>query len=349
MTGTGVRRAVLNFRDVRPVWAIPEGAVAAVRTAFGTGWEVVCVDAPADGRGDGGAAAPEVVEAVCGAEVYLGFGLPREVLRAALSGPDARLRWAHTGTAGVGSLLHPELAEHGVTLTNSAGTMGPPMAESALAMMLHFARGLDVAVRAQADGRWSADAWAAGAPARELSGATLVVVALGGVGRELAVRARALGMRVLAVRRSGTDGPEGVEVHAGEGALGQVLPHADYLALTLPGTVETRGLIGAAELAALPAGAVVVNVGRGEVLDEGALVQALRSGRLRGAGLDVFATEPLPASSPLWELPNVLLTPHVSATSQRFWERETRLIVENVGRYLGGEALVNEVELARGY
>jgi len=344
-----LRRAVLNFRDVRPVWAIPDRAVAAIRAAFGAGWEVVCVDAPADGRGDGGAAAPEVVEAMRGAEVYLGFGLPREVLRAALEGPAATLRWAHTGTAGVGSLLHPELAEHGVTLTNSAGTMGPPMAESALAMMLHFARGLDVAVRAQAERRWAADDWAACAPARELGGATLAMVGLGGVGRELAVRARALGMRVLAVRRSGTEGPEGVEVRAGEGALGQVLPHADYLALTLPGTAETRGLIGAAELAALPAGAVVVNVGRGEVLDEDALVDALRSGHLRGAGLDVFATEPLPADSPLWTLPNVLITPHVSATSQRFWERESALIVENVGRYLRGETLVNQVIVARGY
>ena len=342
-------RAVLNFRDTRPVWAIPPDAVAAIRAAFGDGWEVVAVDAPADGRGDGGAAAPEVLRAVRGAEAYLGMGLPREVLRAAVDGPQARLRWAHTGTAGVGSLLHPELAEHGVRLTNSAGTMGPPMAETALAMLLHFARGLDVAVRAQAERRWAAADFAAGAPVRELAGATVAILGLGGVGRELAVRARALGMRVLATRRRGTDGPEGVEVHAGPQALGAVLPRADYLVVTLPGTAETRGLVDGAALARLPRGAVVVNVGRGEVVDHEALVAALRSGHLRGAGLDVFATEPLPAASPLWSLANVLLTPHVSATSHRFWERATALIVENVGRYLRGEELLNQVDTTRGY
>jgi len=154
---------------------------------------------------------------------------------------------------------------------------------------------------------------------------------------------------VLATRRSATDGPAGVEVLAGEGALERLLPECDYLVCTAPLTDATRGMVGARELALLPRRAVVVNVSRGGVLDEDALAAALAAGRLRGAGLDVFAREPLAPASPLWGLPNTLLTPHVSGASHRFWRRETDLIVENLRRYLAGEPLLNTVDKQAGY
>jgi phosphoglycerate dehydrogenase-like enzyme len=237
-----------------------------------------------------------------------------------------------------------------VVLTNSAGVHAEPMADTVLAMALHFVRGLDFAVRAQAERRWwKAPYEAADTPVRELAECTMGIVGLGGIGAAVARRAVALGMRVVASRRRGSEGPPGVEVFSGAGALERVLERSDVLVLTVPLTEETRGMIGARELARLPPGATVVNVGRGGVLDESALMEALRGGRLRGAALDVFEREPLPAESPLWGLANVLIIPHVSPTSHRFWRRQTDLIVENIQRYLAGRPLRNAVDKRAGY
>jgi phosphoglycerate dehydrogenase-like enzyme len=347
------RRMVLNCREHRPMWSIPDASVEAIRGALPRGWELDVVEEPVDGRGDGGAdsaGSRAALRAVQGAEVYVGFGVPQPLFRAATEGPGARLRWAHTAAAGVGGSLHAALRASRVVLTNGAGIYAEPIADTVLAMMLHFARGLDFAVRAQAARRWWKEPWeGADSPVRELADCTLGIVGLGGIGRAVARRGHALGMRVLATRRSGTEGPEGVQVLAGADALERLLPRADYLVLAAPLTDATRGMIGEGELAALPAGAVLVNVGRGEVVDEEALVRALASGRLRGAGLDVFAREPLPPSSPLWSLPNVLVTPHVSGTSHRFWHRQTELILDNLRRYLAGEPLRNTVDTEAGY
>jgi phosphoglycerate dehydrogenase-like enzyme len=340
------RRLVINLRDRRPVWAIPPWAVDEIRAALPDGWECVVVCAHADGSGDGRGASGEAVEAARGAEVYLGWGVPREVFAAA--GPA--LRWAHSASAGVGGVLYPEMVESAVVLTNSAGVHAEPIADTVLAMMLHFARGLDFAVRAQAERRWDKAPWdAADAPVRELAESTVGLLGLGGIGRAVARRTAALGMRVAATRRTPAEGPEGVEVFAGDDALDRLLSISHYLVVTVPSTRETEGMIGARELARLPAGAVVVNVSRGGVVDEGALVEALRAGRLRGAGLDVFGREPLPASSPLWTLPNTLLLPHVSGTSPSFWRRETDLIVANLRRHLAREPLLNTVDKHAGY
>ena len=344
------RRLVVHLREHRPLYSIPDWALDAIRAELPGGWETVVVDEPADGRGDGGVESPEVLRAVRGAEVYLGFGVPAPLFEAATAPPEGRLRWAHTASAGVGASLHAAMRESDVVLTNAAGIYAEPMADTVLAMILHFARGLDVAVRAQAERRWNKEPFeVADTPVRELADQTVGIVGLGGIGRAVARRAVALGMTTLATRRSGTEGPEGVEVLSGEGALHRLLPRADYLVLCVPQTEETRGLAGARELAMLPDGAVVINVARGGVVDEEALVDGLRDGRLRGAGLDVFAREPLPESSPLWHLPNVLVTPHVSGASPRFWRRQTDLIVENLRRYLRGETLRNTVDKRAGY
>jgi phosphoglycerate dehydrogenase-like enzyme len=345
-----VRNLVLNLRDVRPVWALPGWTVGEIRAALPADWQVVDVEAPADGRGDGGDVAPEVLEAVRGAEVYMGYGFPRALFHAATRMPEGRLRWVHSGSAGVGGALYPELVESPVVLTNSAGIHAAPIAESVLAMALHFTRGFDLAVRAQAAREWLKEPFeAADTPVREIAGLTLGIVGFGGIGREVADRAAALGMRVLAMRRRPAPAPPHVELLSGDGALQRLLERSDVLVLSVPETAATRDLIGRAELERLPPGAVVVNVARGRVLDEDALADLLAAGRLRGAGLDVFRTEPLPPESPLWKLPNVLITPHVSGTTTGFWRRQTDLILENLRRYLAGEPLRNVVDKRAGY
>ncbi|HEU4453483.1 MAG TPA: D-2-hydroxyacid dehydrogenase [Longimicrobium sp.] len=344
------RRMVVNLRERRPIWDLPGWALEEIRASVPDGWEVVAIPEPADSRGDGGGIDPGVLEAVRGAEVYLGYGVPPDLFAAATAPPHGRLRWAHSGAAGVGGSLHAAMRASEVVLTNSAGVHAEPIADTVLAMVLHFARGVDWAVRAQAARRWTPEPWqSADAPLRELSESTLGIVGLGGIGRAVARRAVALGMRVVATRRRSSEGPEGVEVWTGDDAVDRLLPVSDFLVLAAPMTEGTRGMIGARELAMLPPHATVINVARGGIVDEAALADALRSGRLRGAGLDVFATEPLPEDSPLWELPNVLITPHVSGVSHRFWRRETDLIVENVRRYLAGEPLVNTVDKQAGY
>ena len=347
------RRLVLHLREQRPIYSIPEWAVEEIRAALPAGWALTEVAEPADGRGDGGGDSPGLraaVEAARGAEAFVGYGVPAPLWEAATSGPDARLRWAHTASAGVSAGLVEAVRGSGVVLTNAAGVYAEPMADTVLAMMLHFARGLDVAVRAQAERRWDKAPFdASDAPVRELAECTVGIVGLGGIGRAVARRAVALGMRVVATRRRDAAGPDGVEVFSGADALDRILPRCDYLVLAVPQTAETRAMVGARELALLPTRAVLINVARGGVVDEEALTEALAAKRLRGAGLDVFAREPLPEESRLWSLPNVLVTPHVSGASHRFWRRQTDLITANIQRYAAGEPLLNTVDLQAGY
>jgi phosphoglycerate dehydrogenase-like enzyme len=344
------RRVVVNLRDNRAAWEFPGWARDALVSAFPPDWEVIFVETPVDGRGDGSGISTEALAAVPGAEIYLGLGAPREIFLAATGSEPNALRWMHTGTAGVASLLYPELVESDVILTNSAAVHAPAIAETVLAMILHFARGLDVAVRAQHDARWDATAFAERPGlAREIAASTIGIVGLGGIGLEVARRAGALGMNVIATRRSGRPAPAGMDLLTGPDALDRLFAASDYVVLALPSTSATRGIIGAERLAAMPAHAVLVNVSRGDVIDEETLVSALRSGAIRGAALDVFGVEPLPPESPLWRLPNVLITPHVSATTPRFWTREMDLIRDNITRYLAGRGLRNVVDKQLGY
>lgn len=312
---------------------------------------MVRIAAPADGRGDGeGGVSSEVVAAVRGAEVYVGWGVPEAVVQASAE-EGAGLAWAHSLAAGVGGSLGPAMRAAPTVLTNSAGIHAEPMADTVLAMILHFARGLDFAVRAQADRRWDQSPFAAAdTPVREIDGATLGVLGLGGVGAAVARRGLALGMQVVGIRRHPErPGPAGVELLDGADALDRLLARCDFLVVSVPETPETRGMVGARELALLSSNTVLVNVARGGVVDQAALVDALRGGGLRGAALDVFDQEPLPALSPLWTLPNVLLLPHVSPTTDRFWRRQTDLLVENARRYLAGRPLLNTVDKQAGY
>ena len=339
----------MNLRDGRPAWALPDWATEAIKGAFPDGWDVVDVATPSSGGGDGGDISFEALDAIASAEVYFGYGFPHPLFQAAKQGTN-QLQWVHSGTAGVASALYPEFVESQIIFTNSAGIHAPPMAESVLGMILHFARGLDFATRAQARSEWGKEPFEQRAGVvREIAGATLGIYGFGGVGRELAWRAAALGMKVIATKRNDRMVPPDVELLRGDDALSTLLERADYVVIAAPSTMETRGSIDAAALALMKTDAVLINIARGDVVDEDALVDALRNGRLRGAGLDVFDTEPLPSSSPLWSLDNVLITPHVSATTTRFWRRETDLIVENIERYLAGRPLRNAVDKEAGY
>ena len=340
------RRLVVDLNDRRPLLSIPDWATERIRAAVPDDWEVVVVDDVSDGKGDGGEPTPAALDAIRGAEVSLGYGVPAALFEAAGEG----LRWAHSGAAGVGGSLHRAMVESNVVLTNSAGVHAEPIADWVLAALLHFARGFDMAVRLQAEHRWDKGPWeTADAPVRELSQLTLGVHGLGGIGRAVARRGTALGMRVAATRRRPGDAPEGVELLAGDDALDRLLEMSDVLVVTVPRTPATEGTIGAAELARLPDGATVILLSRGGIVDEAALADALASGRVRGAALDVFGEEPLPAESPLWGLPNTLLTPHISGVSHLFWRRQTDLVAENIRRYLAGAPLLNTVDKQAGY
>ena len=340
---------VVDLRDRRPIWSLPRWAKERIRAAAPADWTVAFMATEADGSGDGSLrAAPELIEAVADARVYMGYGIPAEVLEA-----GGRLEWVHSGAAGVGSSLAPAMLASDVLFTNSAGIHGPPIAETVLAMLLYFARGLDVAVRAQREGRWSAtEYWAADAPVTELGGSTVGIVGLGGIGREVARRVACMGSRVLALRRrpsSSSSDPTGPEVAMGEPGLARILRESDYVVLAVPETDETRGMISRDRLFEMKPGSVLINVARGTIVDEEGLLAALDQGPLRGAGLDVYATEPLPSGHPFYAHPKVLMTPHVSATTRRFWERESALIAENLTRFARGKPLKNLVDKQAGY
>ena len=337
------RRLVVDLASPHAAWRVPPSTVATIRAALGPGWAVVEVPAPTPADGPG---TPEAIAAARGAEIYLGHVVPADVAKAG----RGTLRWAHTVTAGVAPSL-PHLAGTGIVLTNSAAIHAEPIADWTLAAIAYFARGLDRMREFQAAGRW---AWAEftgfEVPVREFGELQLGVFGLGGIGGAIARRGVALGMSVAGVRRRpARGGPTGVRWVGGLGDLPRLAAESDCFVIAAPHTAETRGAVSRAVLERLPPDAVVVNVSRGTLLDETALLDALDASRLRGAALDVFDAEPLPAGHAFWRHPRVLVSPHVAAVTARFWERETGLIVDNIRRYLAGSPLANTVDPEAGY
>jgi phosphoglycerate dehydrogenase-like enzyme len=340
-----VRRLVIDLRSPRAAWRIPPESVAAIRQALGPGWEIVEVDAPAASDGDGGSGTAEARAAARGAEIYVGYGVPSGVVAAG----RPTLKWVHTGTAGVGASV-PQLRGTGITFTNSAAVHAEPLADWAIAAVAYFARGLDRMVAAQRERHWAKAEFTDEPRERELRDLRLGVYGLGGLGSAVARRGIALGMRVAGVRRRPErGGPPGVAWVAGPGGLDRLARESDVFVLAAPQTDATAGAGRRDVLERLPAGAIVINISRGALLDEAALLELLDAGRLRGAALDVFAVEPLPPEHRFWTHPRVLISPHSAAVTQRFWERETDLIVGNIRRYLAGTPLANVVDLEAGY
>jgi phosphoglycerate dehydrogenase-like enzyme len=251
------------------------------------------------------------------------------------------LRWVQVFYVGVEGPLWVPLVERGVTLTNSAGATGQIIAQTAIAGILMLSRPFAHWRKAQADHAWGQLPSDASAPV-EPRDQTMVIVGLGAIGANVARLARALDMRVIGVRRS-PGRAENVDELVHPSDLDSVLPAADWLVLACPLTDETRGLIDGRRLDLLPKGARLANVARGAVVDEPALIERLRSGQLGGAYLDVFAQEPLPPASPLWDMENVIVTPHNSTVSSGKNRRETEVFLENLGRWARGEALLNVV------
>jgi phosphoglycerate dehydrogenase-like enzyme len=345
---TEPRRLLLDLAATSRNWAIPHESEQRLRDATPPGWEVLTVGAPtsSDGDGpDGGSA--EAVRLIADAEVYFGFGFSKELNAAA-----RKLRWVHSAAAGVGNVLGTGIERTEVLLTNSAGIHGAPIAEFVLAGVLHFMRGLDVAIAQQRRSEWSKAFFVAtDSPLREVGGARVLVVGAGGLGGETARRFAALGARCTGIRRRPELGaPEGFHAVHGPDALERLLPDADVLVLAAPLTADTRELMTRDRLALLPASAIVVNVARGALLDEEAVADMLEAGRLRGAVLDVFRTEPLATTSRLWQLPGALVVPHVSPVSPgRFWPRQLDLFLDNWRRYQAGQPLRNLVDKQAGY
>ena len=278
------------------------------------------------------------------ADIFVG-----SVLRPAQFSAAKKLKWVHSTSAGVGQLMYPELRNSGVVVTNASGIFSVPMAEHTIGLILALARNFPDTVRQQEKTIWSQqDLWDKQHLA-EVNGTLLLIVGYGSIGREVAKRAKALGMRVWGVTRSGKGDATHAEKIVASAELHTVLPQPDYVLLCAPETAETNFLIGARELAQMKRGSRLINVGRGSLLDESALISALKSGELAGAALDVAQTEPLPASSPLWHAPNLFITPHTSALSDRLWQRETAMLVDLLERWFDGRELFNRVDFARGY
>ncbi|MGH9720135.1 MAG: D-2-hydroxyacid dehydrogenase [Bryobacteraceae bacterium] len=256
-----------------------------------------------------------------------------------------QVRWIHSRAAGLDGVMFPELAASPVTFTNGRGVFSQSLGEFVIGAVLFYAKDFRRLVRNQEQGRWESF------DIDEISSQTMGIVGYGDIGRACARRAHALGMQVLAVRRrreQSRDDPYASEVH-GLDRLDQVLPRCDYVVAAAPNTPESRGVIGAPQFALMKESAVIINVGRGPVIDEAALIGALQKRRIRGAALDVFETEPLAAGHAFYGLDNVLLSPHCADHTRTWLEDAMQFFLDNFERYHRGEPLLNVVDKSLGY
>jgi phosphoglycerate dehydrogenase-like enzyme len=278
-------------------------------------------------------------------DIFVGYSLRAEQLKDA-----KRLKWIHSTAAGVAQLMYPELRDSGIMVTNPSGIFSMPMAEHTMGLLVALARNFPDSVRLQERKHWTQqELWDKPQHLTELNGQVLLIVGYGSIGRELAKRAKAFDMRVWGVTRSGKgDATHAEKIFAAKDLHG-ALPEADYVVIAAPETAETKHLIGAKEIAKMKRGARLINIGRGSLLDEAAMIRELERGSLGGAALDVAATEPLPAESPLWKAPNLFITPHTSGVSDRLWNRQTAILTDLLERWFDGRELFNRVDFARGY
>lgn len=256
------------------------------------------------------------------------------------------VRWVHCKSAGLDDLLFPELVESPVPLTNGTGVFSHPLGEYVLGAILFFAKDFRRLIRQQAAAVWEPF------DVQEISGRTVGILGYGDIGRAVATRVRAMGMQVVALRRQGPPlynvDPLVNRIY-GPADTVEMVAQCDYLVVTAPLTPETRGMIGAREFAAMKRDAVVINIGRGPVIDEPAMIQALTENRIRGAALDVFTTEPLPAGHPFYRMENVLLSPHSADHTEQWLTRAMQFFLDQFDRFSEGGVLMNVVDKKRGY
>ena len=328
-------KVVLNFhlgKDVRI--AVPDSVLEALHARFPDHTFV-----PAD---DEETLARESADA----DVFFGWQFPEQLVPAA-----KRLRWIQSGSAGIEESLSPAVRASDILLCNGSGIGGVVVAEHTMALMFALARNLHVAARLQAEKRWDrGEVIGTQGRVREFRGSKVAVLGLGPIGLGVAERSAAFGAVVRGMRRHPPAvPPPPFEAVVGPGDLPGLLSWADWVVLAVPHTADTERLIGARELGLMQTDAYLVNIARGSVVDEAALVDALRRGTIAGAALDVFDEEPLPPSSPLWGLPNVIVTPHVGGAMPNYLWRATELFMDNLERYLAGRPLRNLVDKVAGY
>jgi phosphoglycerate dehydrogenase-like enzyme len=250
----------------------------------------------------------------------------------------------------VAQLMYPELRDSGILVTNPSGIFSVPMAEHTMGLLIALARNFTDSVRYQDQSRWAQQQlWDQPQHLTELNGQVLLIVGYGSIGHELARRAKAFDMRVWGVSRTGKGDASVAEKIVPITRLHEVLPHADYVVVSAPETSETKHLIGAPQLALMKPTARLINVARGSLLDQSALLTALEHRKIAGAALDVTDPEPLPDGDTLWKAPNLFVTPHTSAISDRLWPRQTALLLDLLEGWFAGRELFNQVDLHRGY
>ena len=334
----GLREAPAPVRE-RPGWIAPRKIVVRGDEAFVLSLQPVAPDVELVAAANVEAA----VGAAPGADAVLGY-----CSSAVLEAGD-RIQWIQIFSAGAERCVSvPDVGRRDLLLTNAQRIYGPEMAEHVMAMLFAFTRGLYRFIPKQLEGSWDR-----GAVSRdrmwEINGKTMLVVGLGGIGTEVARRAHALGMRVVATRRSSRSGPDFVDYVGLSDELGDLVAEADVVVTALPLTPETTRMFDAEFFAAMKPTAYFINVGRGKSVVTDDLMAALESGELAGAGLDVTDPEPLPTDHPLWRLPNVIITPHVAASSVQAVERLQAVVRENLRRYVAGEPMLSVVDVGRGY
>jgi phosphoglycerate dehydrogenase-like enzyme len=279
------------------------------------------------------------------AEIVITWSLRPEQVSAAKN-----LRWIHSPAAAVHQLMFPELINSDIVLTNSREVHGSVVAEHVIALIFALAKKIPESVQLQQKHIWGQQIlWDETPRVREVAGATLGLVGLGSIGRAVVRNAKALGMRVIAAREHPQKGSDGADVVFGPAEIDELFRQADYVVLAAPVTGGTKAIANAERFVLMKPGACLINVGRGPLVDESALAAALRDKKIGGAALDIFPKEPLAADSPLWDLPNLLITPHTAALTDKLWERHYTLFSENLRRYLAGLPLLAMVDKQKGY
>lgn len=290
----------------------------------------------------------ETLERIGDADVVFGATVRPDQLAAAKA-----LRWIHSPAAGIGNMLFPEMIASPVVMTNSRGNSAATIAEHTVGVTLALLRDLPLAIRRQAERVWAQDEFNAGARIKMLRDCRVVIVGFGSIGREVGRLMSALGAAVVGIRRHPEHSQHQHDQHHPHVSTPQhlhaELAQADVVVISAPQTNQTLHMIGDAEFDAMKDGAVIVNVSRGKLIDEAALVRALQKGRLRGAALDVFEHEPLAPDSPLWSRDDVLITPHVSGFQPRHWPDAAALFADNLRRFEAGQPLLNPVDKGAGY
>lgn len=271
--------------------------------------------------------------------IYASGWLKREIFLAS----SAKLKWVQIGGAGVDVTLYPEMVASDVILTNASGAFDIPIAEHVFAMILCFSRGLNRFIRHQMEGKWR------GSSMMQLSGKTILVVGLGSIGSAVAKRANGLEMRILAIDLFPPEKPDYVERIEKPEKIHELLPEADFISICCPLTKDTYRMIGESEFHKMKPSAYLINIARGKIIDEAALIKALKEERIAGAGLDVFEEEPLPEDSELWNMPNVIITPHSAGVSPETGDRTFGIFCENLKRFVTGEPLINVVDKKAGF